>query len=299
VLLAACNAAGSTSCSQERIRRLQTIRLHLNWQSPEVQHIQSSPCYSEIVMQNVFKLPRFARDYFRDNARCRCCTKLFDADVTFVGAGRDEDSSICFSYEAKCSQCKRVNTFIDKTRKFSETNWWEELAVWHEHALEQMGPFDRHPTHQKAVRLVLGPPPLQPLFVYSGFRGDVGPVYLSFSGGVCRLERGVKIRRFEIGDYANHMKPHGWNRLRRTPEGAQFVYEGVMWTRLTRNEMSEIVRDRVFEVLPGKGSSNQTAPPCVNKHGSPHASKSSKGHRRPPRNSVAMDSRRRRPEGLH
>jgi len=210
---------------------------------------------------NPIKLPRFARELLRGsefrNIRCqRCSVSICERHVVAAGVRRDgKDGNLYFSYEAVCGNCGRINTIIDSTQKFTQSTWWEELGQWHEQALREMGPFDRYPYHRDAVRLLVGPTPVKPLFVYVGFKGEVGPVILRHGGGLVRLERGNQIVKLDPNDYRQHMTRNGWNRFKRTAEGSSFTYEGQTFVRLTRSEMQEIVRDRVFTVM--------TAPPSV------------------------------------
>lgn len=230
---------------------------------------------------NIIRLPSFARHFFSSCIRCRQCHRtMTEADITFVGAARGKDGSICFTYDAICHHCDGENRIIDSTHQFTEAEWWNQFARWHEEYVQIKA---LAPTPSQPVRLVIGPP-LKPATILGGYKGDIGPVIFLLDDGAARLERGNTISRCDTFKSYPLIPVINWEKLQQIPEGALFEVDGEKWQRLTRAEIEQITCDRVFTVIeppkaemadqrkPIRKSASQTR----GKNGSAHTPKSGK-----------------------
>ena len=216
--------------------------------------------------RNFPKLPRFAREWFyAGRTRCeRCNQAIFENDVTFVGAGRHKNGKVGFVVTAVCKDCKHATPITESDHVFNEPNWWDEIGRWHRRSLELLGPYEQDRTYQGYAKIIVGPPPLRSYTVFGGYRGDVGPILLwiqafdVFTGlhnngyGSVRLEREARIRPLSQMESPENLSWTRWYQFQRYPEGTRFSHGGQEWTKMSRAEIAEVLRDRVFTVVPAE-----------------------------------------------
>lgn len=225
-------------------------------------------------------MPAFAARVFA-RMRCRnCALQLFEGDLIFVGAGRGEDEVAHFSYHVRCPHCETITIVIDTTHTFTTERWWEEIGRWHKQTPPTIG--CGNPT--AIATAVLGPRPLRRLSISGGYRGDVGPVMLIFRcaaapfAGVMRLERQNRAILYShaVTDCIGEMQLPWFGRL---PIGS-FEFERKTWFKMSPAEIQEIVRDRVFTVIPKPLPTVTTPDKNCRQSESTHLTKSRKTSRR-------------------
>jgi hypothetical protein len=226
---------------------------------------------------------------------------------------RDQSGIICFGYEFNCSHCKKTTTILDTTRRFSRPDWWNELAAWHNAAPTVKDVVMLAATARRSLPkigpAIVGPYPLERLWIRGGYKGEVGPVMLVYEGveenvmfGVLRLEKNNHVSLFDHGD-PDCLPRHECQRFAATPDGGVFQLDNKPWVRMSSSEIEEIIRDRVFtmteldQVEPAKRRKAQSKSTRQSRgsYESAHAPKGGKGSRRASRNAGEVDSRRRRP----
>ena len=133
---------------------------------------------------------------FNERVRCRYCQMpIRETDLTYVGAGRDKEGDPCFSYEFQCSSCRKFEVVVDTTHRFTQPDWWIELANWDDASptTEQMTTDSRlaRRTLPKIGPMVLGPWPLESVWIRGGLQGRCRPGNIPLRGRGGRCDRRI------------------------------------------------------------------------------------------------------------
>ncbi len=191
-------------------------------------------------------------------ARCEKCNQsLADSLVIAAGVMQNAQGRACFFAETRCRRCECERRFLFSSRKCQQNEWWIDVSGWvgsDGHSIGQRELSSRVPVLPSTNLLIRTKGRIASLGLVGGYRGDTGPVMLIYRGkagpgrkdhGVLRLGRRDRVCWVDLlSDEA--IPVQRWQWFASLAVGARFQHRDHLWTKMSRDELQVVVRDRLF-----------------------------------------------------